>query len=73
MMITKGVQAIAGRVLSSRELEEVSGGILENENLYPHKPGGVEIGVYVDGIYLGTATVNRGDPLGPFNPPFPLN
>ncbi|MEO8627529.1 MAG: hypothetical protein ABI612_05425 [Betaproteobacteria bacterium] len=72
MKIDRTVRAVAGIELIEREAAQVSGGI-EKENLYPHKPGGVEVGYYLDGIYMGTATVNRNDPTGPFNPPVPCN
>ena len=66
-------RAAPGHTLAAAELHQVSGGILEKENLYPHKPGGVEVAYYLDGTYMGTATVNRDDPIGPFNPPVPSN
>ena len=74
MMIDQVVHAAAGQRLTACEMECVSGGtVLEKENLYPHKPGGVEVAVYLDGTYMGTATVNPNDPQGPFNPPLPSN
>jgi hypothetical protein len=78
----EAVNATAGRVICASEIAQVSGGsvgpashplVLEKENLYPRKPGGVEVAVYVEGIYMGTATINRDTPIGPFNPPVPNN
>lgn len=63
----------AGAVMTAQEAENVYGGILEKENLYPRKFGAVEVAVYFDGIYMGTARVNPNDPRGPFNPPLPNN
>ena len=44
--------------LNADELMRVSGGILQQEGLYPRKPGDKEFLVYVDGVLMGTAYGN---------------
>ena len=41
--------------LSADELKRVSGGILQEEGLYPRKFGDKDFLVYVDGVLMGTA------------------
>lgn len=73
MRASKELSSAIG-ALTDEEQALVSGGVvLEKENLYPRKPIQTEVAVYVDGIYMGTAHVNSGDPAGPFNPPVPNN